>query len=276
MDYRMISYAANFEDVLLDRAFAGQPSGFYIDVGAYDPVDDSVTKHFYDRGWRGINVEPNPAPFGRLSAGRGRDVNLNMGVSNRDGVLTVYEAPGACWSVDRDVLTGWFGAARDALVERPVPVTTLANLCERHVPDGQTIDFLKIDVEGHEREVIEGGDWRRWRPRVLVVEANRPETWEPVLVEAGYLFAFYDGVNGFFVREEDRRLMPALSVPVNVSDLFQVHGYLRKISELERRLADRDDLGPVALGLARGLRRASRRFPRIAAAVRPLLRLAAG
>src|SRR5580692_1079228 len=107
MNPQMTSYAANFEDVLLHRAFRGQRSGFYIDVGAYEPVDDSITNHFYENGWSGINIEPNPAPFGRLRAARGRDKNLNIGLSNREGRLTVYEAPAACWSVDRDLLTGW-------------------------------------------------------------------------------------------------------------------------------------------------------------------------
>ena len=84
MNWRMTSYADNFEDVLLQRAFELDARGFYIDVGAYAPVEHSVTKQFYDRGWRGINVEPNPQPFAELAAdsvpGGG---SIGAGMSNR-------------------------------------------------------------------------------------------------------------------------------------------------------------------------------------------------
>jgi heptosyltransferase II len=76
----MVSYAQNAEDVVLRRAFSGVPTGFYVDVGASSPVDDSVTLHFYERGWRGVNVEPDPDDFRALVAARPRDVNLHAAV----------------------------------------------------------------------------------------------------------------------------------------------------------------------------------------------------
>ncbi len=272
MNFRMVSYADNFEDVLLQRAFPVDGTGFYIDVGAFDPVEHSVTKHFYDRGWRGINVEPNPSPFAKLRSARTRDVNLNIGLSDREGTLTLYEAPSACWSVDQDLLTGWFGANPGEIKARSVPVMTLAELCKRHVPEGCTIDFLKVDVEGHEREVIAGGDWACWRPRIVVAEANKPESWESTLVESGYLFTLFDGVNRFYVREEDRHLVPTLSAPVNASDRFGIHGYLAVIHDLQQRLGAAQDLGPFALDLAGRLKRLSARHPRAATLARSILR----
>ena len=80
----MISYAQNQEDVMLARALAGTTNGFYIDVGAHDPVIDSVTKMFYDRGGRGINVEPG-AIFARLPIG-GRQDDLAMQGLDRPAV----------------------------------------------------------------------------------------------------------------------------------------------------------------------------------------------
>ena len=85
---------------------------------------------------------------------------------------------------------------------RSVPVTTLAALCERYVD--QPIDFLKVDVEGHEREVLEGSDWSRWRPRVVLIEGLDPSPWEHLVLGSGYLFATFDGINHFYVRDEDR------------------------------------------------------------------------
>ena len=74
----MISYAQNFEDVILWRVFKDIISGFYIDVGAYHPRIDSVTKWFYDQGWNGINIEPSKEYLDRFYDERPRDLNLNL------------------------------------------------------------------------------------------------------------------------------------------------------------------------------------------------------
>ncbi len=280
MQFRMTSFADNFEDVVIQRAFDLGSRGFYIDVGAYNPVEHSVTKHFYEQGWRGINIEPNPEPFALLKADRTRDINLNIGLSDHAGELTLFEAPGACWSAEPRLLTGYFAADEADLVRRTVPVQTLAEVCSRHVPLGTTIDFLKVDVEGHELEVFEGGDWSRFRPRIVVAESNGSDTWEAVLREAGYHFTLFDGVNRFYVRDEDARLIPRLKAPANASDCFLIHGYLKRINELDGKLHDQGrelegirteldrltercgEIGPKAAKLATRLCRASKRYPR--------------
>src|SRR5438105_3464493 len=89
---RLISYAQNGEDILLHRALHDVKNGFYVDVGAWDPTLDSVTKHFYDRGWRGINIEPGQI-FQKLAAERPEDLNLNIAVSDRSGLVELYESP---------------------------------------------------------------------------------------------------------------------------------------------------------------------------------------
>ena len=239
----MIFYAQNQEDVLLSRLFPPGRPGFYIDVGANDPVVDSVTKHFYDLGWRGVNVEPASDPFERLLQQRERDVNLNVGLSDKEGTLTFYEfppeLPGS--STFSRPQAEWHHDAGMPFLEREVPVTTLARICEEHVSG--TVDFLTIDTEGHERQVLEGGDWTRWRPRVVVVEATQPNTlipthdeWEHVLTGAGYLFATFDGLNRFYLRKEDEDLLPALRAPANVCDDFVPYRYSRVISELRAGL----------------------------------------
>ncbi len=86
-----ISYSQNREDVVLHRVFAGLRSGFYIDVGANDPVIASVTKAFSELGWRGINVEPVPSVFERLREDRPLDINLNLGVSNCSKTVAFFE-----------------------------------------------------------------------------------------------------------------------------------------------------------------------------------------
>ena len=153
--------------------------------------------------------------FEVLARDRVRDVNLPVGLSNREGTLLFYEVPGVAgfstFSTERaeDLRRKGY-----SLIEHSIPVTTLARVCEQHA--APTIDFLKIDVEGHEREVLEGADWGRFRPRVVLVEATRPDTsipshddWEALLLAADYLFAFFDGLNRYYLRVEDRELPAA-------------------------------------------------------------------
>ena len=238
----MISYAQNGEDVLLDRLFPRDMKGFYVDVGANDPVQNSVTKHFYDLGWRGINIEPAEEPFRLLCQYRQRDVNLNIGISDAAGTLTLHQSPVGTG----DSTFSAEGAARlreegTAVSERTVPVITLTELFEDHI-DGD-IDFLTIDVESHEAQVLRGGDWKRWRPRVVVVEATEPRTsipsheeWEPTLLDADYLFASFDGLNRYYVRAEDSDLVARLQTPVNVFDQFDPYGYIKPLEDLRRDL----------------------------------------
>jgi len=253
---KIISYAQNYEDVLLNRLLPDRPGGFYIDVGACHPVVHSVTKLFYERGWQGVNIEPIPSMFELLADDRPRDVNLHMGLSNRDGNLTFYEVPAEVGS-STFVEEHAEGLRRKGhrLEERSIPVTTLARVCEQHA--GQTIDFLKIDVESHEREVLEGGDWGRYRPRVVLIEATRPATnipcyehWEPLLLAADYLFAFFDGLNRYYVRAEDRQFLPLLSVPANIFDEFEPYKYHQPIQELRHALeASQEWCGRTQLAL---------------------------
>jgi FkbM family methyltransferase len=265
---RMVSYAQNFEDVLLQRLFSEVSHGFYVDVGAAHPVWDSVTKHFYDRGWHGINIEPAASFYEALCAERPRDRNLNLGLSNRETTLTFYEAPSRPgWSTFSTELGPSYRRSGLAETERQVPVTTLARVCEQYVD--RPIDFLKIDVEGCEREVLGGGDWQRWRPRAVVLEYNFWERWEPLLLAAAYRFAFFDGVNRFYIREEDADLLPRLSTPVNCTDDFEIYVYVRRIENLRQRLRAAEEGNSEVV---RHLRRVARRFPRCAAAAKTLTR----
>jgi FkbM family methyltransferase len=241
----IVSFAQNGEDVVLARAFPEDHRGFYIDVGASDPVVHSVTKHFYDRGWDGINVEPAAAALASLSAARHRDLNLGVGLGAEPGRMTFYELPPGmtgCSTFSAELADQYRGEGWVA-VPRVVEMTTLAALCAEHGA-GRTIDFLKIDVEGNEADVLAGADFERFRPRILVVEATVPGTglpshdeWEPLVREASYHFTLFDGLNRFYVREEDRELADVLSVPANTLDDFLSHQCLQWREESQRAQA---------------------------------------
>jgi FkbM family methyltransferase len=203
------SWSQHGEDVLIDRLLGHPRAGFYVDVGAYDPTRFSNTARFYRRGWRGINVEPNPARFRRVAAARPRDVNLNLGLGREAGERPFYLLePETLSTFSADEASGFVaqGAAR-LLEETTLPIETLAAIMRAHDAPAAP-EFLSVDVEGLELEVLEGGDWDRYRPRVVCVEAvaygSRPGPPEgPVhefLVEAGYRVAHTTALNRLYVR----------------------------------------------------------------------------
>ena len=117
---RMISYAQNFEDVMLDRVFRGRTDGFYVDVGAMDPVWGSVTKRFYDLGWRGVNVEPVPRFHKALVRGRPCDVNLAVALGRSRGRLELFDFPVAGVSTFSPEFADYFVGRGHSYAKRPV------------------------------------------------------------------------------------------------------------------------------------------------------------
>ena len=170
-----ISYAQNFEDVMLWRALKHVKNGFYIDVGAAWPDKHSVTKAFYDSGWRGINIEPNPELWRLLSTDRPRDINLGIALADERGHQELHIiADTGLSSLDRDV-TALHEAGGFRSEGNHVEVSTLSDVWSQHVGSKQ-VHFLKVDVEGLERKVLLGNDWSRNRPWLVVVEATMPAT----------------------------------------------------------------------------------------------------
>ncbi|MBY0560491.1 FkbM family methyltransferase [Hyphomicrobium sp.] len=210
-----LSYAQNMEDYHLWQALGHRTSGFYIDIGAGHPVADSVSFWFYERGWRGICVEPQPHLAALYAQIRPRDEVLQGLVGSHTGVMDFYVV-NRLHALSTTVKSHAEAAAKYGASHRTVsmPVITLAQLCERY---GVTeIDFLKIDVEGAEASILAGNDWNRFRPKVIVAEAVSPASgapswleWEPHLLAQGYVLTLFDTLNRFYVAQEAKDTLAA-------------------------------------------------------------------
>lgn len=222
-----MSYARDYEDVMLWRALKHVQKGFYIDVGATWPDEHSVTKAFYLAGWRGINIAPNPQFNQLLLKQRSEDKNLAVAVDDKAGqVLMKFIKDTGLSTIssqiaEEHIASGW------QIQEQEVELTTLAEICKRHKSANQEIHFLKVDVEGLEEAVLRGNDWTQYRPWIVVVEATLPmsqvesyASWEPILLAANYEFTYADGLNRFYVADEHADLREAFKRPPNVFDGF--------------------------------------------------------
>lgn len=240
---------------MLNRVFKGRKDGFYIDVGACDPVIESVTKFFYDEGWSGINIEPNDGFYRKLLKERPRDINLRLALGEHEESRSMHMFDNIGNSTFEDAVRDHYVERGFRTVDQTVRVSTLAAVCRDFVK--QEIDFLKIDCEGWEEAVIKGADWERFRPIVVVVEATAPDTtipawdaWEPDLIERGrYDFAYFDGLNRFYIRREYADLRRHLEVPPNVFD--RAKPYAIEVAEQQRDALqlNRDWLAERIIGL---------------------------
>lgn len=167
------SYSQEGEDMILRELFRGQPSGFYVDVGAHHPKRFSNTYYFYLRGWRGINIDAMPGCMRAFRRVRPRDINLEAGVARERGELRyfVFSDP-ALSTFDEQLAKERVAAGRySILYTRLVQTYPLSEILQAHLPPGQRIDFMSIDVEGFDLQVLLSSDWERFRPRYVLVES---------------------------------------------------------------------------------------------------------
>ena len=170
--FHCISFAQEGEDIILDNLFEGKTDGFYIDVGAHHPQRLSNTYYFYLRGWTGINIDAMPDSMKKFNDLRPKDINLEIPISRSPCSLTYYK-------FDESALNGFSPSlskqrniqTKNKIIEEIQLVTkTLSEVLDEHLPKNQTIDFLSIDVEGLDYEVLQSNNWEKYRPQVILVE----------------------------------------------------------------------------------------------------------
>lgn len=165
-------YSQEGEDLVLSRFFAGKKDGFYIDVGAHHPFRFSNTALFHQRGWKGVNIDPTPGTAILFDRYRPLDVNIECGISTASESLEffTFNEP-ALNTFDSEIAAEHAAGGKwKQLDKKMVPNRTLKEVLDTHLPKGQKIDFLTIDVEGFDYEVLSSNDWSKYLPEVIVIE----------------------------------------------------------------------------------------------------------
>lgn len=245
-------YSQNFEDVLLSRVFSDIAEGAYVDVGCQHETRDSVTRYFYERGWSGINIDPVAEHIEEYSC-RDRDINLNLAAGSQSSTLPFTVVDGSGLS---SFHASHVDCARThglhAMEQRWVEVKTLNTILEKHLPEGRAIAFLKIDVEGHEYEVLKGLDLRRHRPIIILVETTQPcstllvenfSTISEYICANDYHEVYFDGINTWWLAEEQQALRAHhFQYPVGVFDGFSPYEIRRLLLQGQQDQRDLQDL----------------------------------
>ncbi|MEO8506735.1 MAG: FkbM family methyltransferase [Betaproteobacteria bacterium] len=247
------SYAQNFEDVMLWRALSHVERGFYVDIGAQDPVVDSVSLAFYERGWRGVHVEPVAAYADMLREARPDEEVIEVAVGDRAGTLELHQIPATGLSTADAAIAARHAMLGYSVKPVSVPCVTLDTILTKYRK--RAVHWLKVDVEGYEGRVLAGWSAQTPRPWIIVLESTAPLTqddvspaWEPLLTAKDYDFAYFDGVNRFYVAREQHKLKQSFSAPPNYFDNFSVgplSWFARRSNEimqsLRKQLGDSED-----------------------------------
>lgn len=240
------SHAQNFEDIILWRALKHVEHGTYIDVGAHDPVIDSVSLAFYENGWRGVHVEPVASYAEQIRKARPDEQVIEAAISPRKGTIPFYEILQTGLSTTDPEI-----AKRHEAAGLPVRRIEIQSIPLAKVLDDfkdRDVHWLKIDVEGAEEHVIESWLPSRVRPWIVVVESTAPNeqtpthlAWEGQLLALGYEFAYFDGLNRFYVSTSHSELKASFGAGPNYFDDFQLAKASPFVTELRREIAHLDE-----------------------------------
>lgn len=245
------SFAQNGEDVILNRVLAGVENGAYVEVGANHPRIDSVSRSFYDRGWSGIAVEPNPYYAALYRAERPRDRTIEAAVTgSTEPSIILHLIEGTGLSTLMDAVSVDHASHGMTVVDVVVPTIRLDEVIAMNGLGGAEIHFLMIDTEGAELQVLQSIDLTKVRPWILIIEATVPGSptashaaWEPLVLGSGYHLCLFDGLSRFYVSAEKMdELAGPLSYPVCVFDDFVTIEQLRLLEDLESAHAALDEV----------------------------------
>ena len=199
------------EDVLINRIFKNKKNGKYIDVGCYHPYKGSLTAKLYNKNWNGINIDLSKTSVDLFNIVRKRDINLNVAISNFDGETSYYENSPIN---QQNSLT----KINNEQTKIKIKSYTLNSILKNN--SIETFDYLNIDVEGSELEVIEGIDLIKYHPSLITIENNNllledylKDNVYNILTSNDYVFVNKIGVTNFFL---DKNLSNEISKLIKI------------------------------------------------------------
>lgn len=257
MEYLLsFSHEKNMEDIILYHVLGTKSGIFWIDVGANDPVFASVTKFFSIGGGYGINIEPQIAYADKYVEDRPNDINLTIGISDVHGEMKLYgKGESASFDISNRQVRG--------ISSSRIPVWTLKEVCDQYIQRDQVIHFLKIDVEGWEKQCLKGMDFEHYRPWILCIESTEPTTenpgytaWEDIVTENGYIYVGKKFANRYYVLSEKVNIIERFQDIEHLEDYYDITFYSeRKRYEKYIRILYSKELAPL-----RWLRRCVKRI----------------
>lgn len=212
--YLKKSYAQSGEDLIIDFIFKqigiNQPS--YLDIGAHHPFYLNNTAIFYERGCRGINIEPDPSLFSEFIKSRKHDVNLNLGIGNKKGILDFYQMSTSTLNTFSEQEARNYANEGEFKIEKVIPVSveTISNIL-RDYNEEKFPDFLTLDAEGIDDIVIHSIDFEQNFPKIICVETIsfsssgtgvKNEKLISYLQDKGYLLYADTNINSIFVKKD--------------------------------------------------------------------------
>jgi|SRR3989344_3755022 len=207
LGYYSVSYSQFGEDMVLRDLFNSQKNGFYVDVGAHHPERFSNTYWFYRRGWSGINIDATPGSMREFDRKRPRDTNIETAVSEKQGELTFFTfEKGSFNTLSKEVSVKQVKANQKIKKEVKVKSNRLENILRQYMPPNQEINFMSIDAEGMDLEVLKSNDWQKYKPKVIAIEESGFDLENPgrsqifsYLKERGYKLIRSTGKTIFFI-----------------------------------------------------------------------------
>ena len=160
-------------DLILNDIFKNKRKGFYIDIGCHHPIINNHTYLLYKKGWMGINVDIDFNSIDMFNFFRPKDINIQIALSNniKNTDLYFYHNRAAKNTISKE-----FGY--DAVKVKNIKTNTLNNLIDEKKLNNQAIDFINIDVEGNELNVLKGFDLKKFKPKVILLEYIRNDMTE--------------------------------------------------------------------------------------------------
>lgn len=163
-----LSYSQSGEDMILDTIFCNVSKGVYVDIGANNPYIQSNTHYFYKKGWRGINIDALPGSMNKFNKVRGKDVNIEAAISNDNSELTYYMFDSTFFNTFNQNKVEKIKGYAKFIGEKTIKTLKLSDIFNSLKIN--IIDFLSVDVEGHDYEVLKSNDWEKYHPKVIVTE----------------------------------------------------------------------------------------------------------